>query len=245
VETLAQLDLSAQRWVNHFAHHSVVFDRFVEAWLSLNFLSGGFFFLFIWWMWFREAGDPETNRTDSIRILLAVWGAIIVARALQIGLPHRVRPINDPAISFVMPYGGINDVAEHFSSFPSDHAVVYFALATAIAIRYRWLGLVCALWTLMFACLSRVYAGYHYPGDVLAGAITGILFMCLAEKALSPHVMRWIVAKIFRWERRHPASMYCVAVAVTYECMDLFEDIRIVGRFVAKMVLGHDTGLFS
>ncbi len=245
METLKQLDLSALLWVNHFAQHSAGFDHFVEAWLYQNFLQGGFFFLFLWWMWFRKSGDPKADRIDSIRILLAVWSSIILARALQIGLPHRLRPLNDPTVSFVMPYGGIKDVAEHFSSFPSDHAIVYLALATAIWARYRWLGVVCGLWTLTFACLSRVYAGYHYPGDVLVGAIIGIVFMRLAERALSPHAISWVASWAFRWEWRHPASFYCVAVAVTYECMNLFEDARIIGRFLVKILLGRDTGLFS
>jgi len=245
METLKHFDLSALLWVNHFAHHQARFDHFIEAWINLNFLQGGFFFLFLWWMWFRKSSTPEADRIDAIRILFAVWGAIIIARALQIGLPHRLRPLNDPTVAFVMPYGGVKDVAAHFSSFPSDHAIVYFALATAIWARYRWLGAVCCLWTLIFACLSRVYAGYHYPGDVLVGAIIGILFMYVTEKALSPRAMGWVVAKAFRWERHHPASFYCVAVAITYECMDLFEDVRIIGRFAVKIVLGKDIGLFS
>ena len=58
-------------------------------------------------------------------------------------------------------------------SFPSSHAVNFFALATYFGYFYRkyiW-------WFLLLATLvaySRVYVGVHYPFDVLAGAIVGV-----------------------------------------------------------------------
>ncbi len=235
MESLGHLDLSLLLWINRLARRHEIFDRFVEAWLDLNFLQGGFFFIFIWWMWFRLSSDPKADRVDAVRILIAVWSTVVIARALQIGLPARTRPLNDLTIDFVLPYGGQRGAAEHYSSFPSDHAVVYFALATAIWARYRWLGAVCCVWTFLFACLSRVYAGFHYPGDVLAGALIGIAYMYAIDRiALPPWAYR-LVERLFVWEHRHPASFYCAAVAVTFECMVLFEDVRIVGRFLFKI----------
>ena len=58
-------------------------------------------------------------------------------------------------------------------SFPSDHAVGAFALAFGIWLYDRVLG----RWLLGLAALlavSRVVAGTHYPGDVLAGAAVGV-----------------------------------------------------------------------
>ena len=61
----------------------------------------------------------------------------------------------------------------HTSSFPSGHATVAFACATAIALavpRLRWpVYLLAAL-----IAFSRVYVGVHYPLDVLAGALLGV-----------------------------------------------------------------------
>jgi undecaprenyl-diphosphatase len=58
-------------------------------------------------------------------------------------------------------------------SFPSDHAVGAFALAFGIWLYDRALG----RWLLVLAAIlafSRVVAGTHYPGDVLAGAAIGV-----------------------------------------------------------------------
>ena len=57
-------------------------------------------------------------------------------------------------------------------SFPSSHAVNFFALATYFGYFYKkyiwWLLFVAAM-----VAYSRVYVGVHYPFDVIAGAIIG------------------------------------------------------------------------
>lgn len=59
------------------------------------------------------------------------------------------------------------------SSFPSNAAAVGFALATAVFVRHRRTGAVlyalAALWG-----IARIYAGVHYPTDVIGGAVVGI-----------------------------------------------------------------------
>jgi membrane-associated phospholipid phosphatase len=60
------------------------------------------------------------------------------------------------------------------TSFPSGHTVTAFALATAIT--YLWPKTHSVMW--VFAILigiSRLMIGAHYPSDVIAGAVVGII----------------------------------------------------------------------
>jgi undecaprenyl-diphosphatase len=60
------------------------------------------------------------------------------------------------------------------ASFPSDHATGAFVIATAIWLFRKREG---TIWLLLAACvaLSRVWTGVHYPMDVAAGALLGVL----------------------------------------------------------------------
>ena len=66
-------------------------------------------------------------------------------------------------------------------SFPSGHTAAAFALATTIWLHDRKVG-----WAYIIAALivgaARVLANVHYPVDILAGAILGILTAFSVEK---------------------------------------------------------------
>jgi undecaprenyl-diphosphatase len=66
-----------------------------------------------------------------------------------------------------------------YTSFPSGHATVFFALATVVYSYHKRLGyffFVCAF----LIAISRVVTGVHYPIDILAGAVIGILIAYLS-----------------------------------------------------------------
>ena len=62
--------------------------------------------------------------------------------------------------------------------FVSSHAANTFAIAAfltaALHKNYKWMGVVLYLWAFI-SSYSRIYIGYHYPGDILCGAVLGIL----------------------------------------------------------------------
>lgn len=60
-----------------------------------------------------------------------------------------------------------------FSSFPSGHATLFFALATAIYLYDKRAGYVFSLAATLIA-ISRMVVGVHYPVDIIAGALIGI-----------------------------------------------------------------------
>jgi undecaprenyl-diphosphatase len=62
----------------------------------------------------------------------------------------------------------------HEPSFPSDHAVAAFAIAFVVAFIGKRAGAVFLAGASVLA-LARVVAGLHYPGDVLGGALIGLV----------------------------------------------------------------------
>ena len=81
-------------------------------------------------------------------------------------------------------------------SFPSAHASNSFAMATVATWRFRKFAPVFYVVAALVA-YSRVYVGLHYPFDVMAGAILGILLGRLAV---------WLVVYASRWWERRRAT---------------------------------------
>jgi undecaprenyl-diphosphatase len=177
-------------------------------------------------------------RVDVVRTLVAGLAAALLSRGIQNFLPPRPRPFNaDP--DFVVPYGVSPDAVaamQSWSSFPSDHAALYFALAAGIWLMHRWLGVFAMLWTLAAICAPRVYIGLHYMSDVLGGIALAIVLVAamrlLPERAAAP---------VLAWERRQPGPFYAAAFLFGYELARMFWDVRFTARKLmdsATMLLG-------
>jgi undecaprenyl-diphosphatase len=57
------------------------------------------------------------------------------------------------------------------------------AVATVLILFFRWRGAM-YLPVALFISYSRIYTGSHWPLDVLAGMILGVIGGCLAAKGL-------------------------------------------------------------
>lgn len=95
-------------------------------------------------------------------------------------------------------------------SYPSGHAVFFtwmsFMLAAALAPRikpaYRPIIWLLAIVVIVFTCLARVWAGDHWPSDVLGGVLLGIgwsaFVLWLPERWLPSPRLRWFRGRAVR-----------------------------------------------
>jgi decaprenylphosphoryl-5-phosphoribose phosphatase len=83
-----------------------------------------------------------------------------------------------PDLEGLPPLGG----APSSLSFPSAHATASFAVATAMT-RVDTLGALAFVLAVALS-LGRPYLGMHYPSDVLAGAVLGVLLGLLVPLSL-------------------------------------------------------------
>jgi undecaprenyl-diphosphatase len=134
----------------------------------------------IWFLigWF---GNRRLDRLGALGALGAAAGALAVNLVVS-HLWYRPRP-------FVEHPSTVHLLVKHSSdaSFPSDHAAAAFAIAVVLLVVHRRLGALAVLAAALVA-YARVYAGEHYPGDVLAGAAIG-----LVTALVVPRVLRGLV----------------------------------------------------
>ncbi len=114
----------------------------------------------------------ETRRQGFVILFSMAIGLLLGSVVLK-HLVIRERPFNSPAAIFTMRDLLITPPLDRYS-FPSSHSITSFAAATGIALRGgRW-G-VPALVLAALISFSRVYLYVHFPTDVIAGALIGVL----------------------------------------------------------------------
>jgi len=72
----------------------------------------------------------------------------------------------------------VSPTAYHFHSFPSGHTTTAFAVATALCLLYPRYGVLFFFGAVLVG-LSRIGVLYHYPGDVVGGAMFGTIVTLL------------------------------------------------------------------
>jgi undecaprenyl-diphosphatase len=230
-------DLAVLTFLNRFVRHSWTFDLTAVFITYSNLAKGGLFALLIWWLWFRSAGKEETRRRHILLgSIVAAFLALIVARAMAVGLPFRLRPAHTPGLDFILPYGMKATALEGWSAFPSDHAALFAAMATGVITISRKLGLAVAAYVLVGICLPRLYLGLHYPTDVIAGLVIGAglgLGVQLASKWTS-----LLIEPLVRLSQERPAIFYVGFFFVTYQISTLFQESRDLGNFLLRLMDG-------
>jgi undecaprenyl-diphosphatase len=224
-------------FLNQFAGRFPFFDAFVGMLAGPHLLKGVVITLPFLWIWFRPGNDKMRDRAFVVWGLFISMVAIFVARALALSLPFRERPLRAAELHFHLPYGADRLELVGWSSFPSDHATIFFAASAALLFVSRRLGIVALLYTFFLICMPRVYLGIHYPTDILAGALIGV---SLGALTAVPKLRVGFATPFLRWEQERPGSFYPFFFLITFEFSELFTSLRAIGHFgviLAKQVL--------
>jgi membrane-associated phospholipid phosphatase len=216
-----QIDRAISFFLNRPAQHFAWLDQTAVVISNSDLIKGGVVLAIFWAMWFGH-GSLERER-----LLAALGGSLValaIARVLAYVTPLRLRPVLDPSMHFVAPIG-LDDQSNWttWSSFPSDHAALFFAVATGIWLVSRTVGILTVCYVVLVICLPRLYVGIHYPSDVLAGAFIGIS----SVRALnySPLRTSW-TQRVLRALQRWPSFGYGLLFLLTFQIATLFWDLR-------------------
>ena len=220
-------DANILHFFNQFAQKSELVDKLIFL-ITFNVLiQGGLILALLWWAWFRNPQAPARQKERELILsgaVLAIAG-LVVARTLAFSLPFRARPRYTPMLHFRLPAG--SDALEmiHWSAFPSDHAVLFFSLATTLFFVSRRLGILLYVYVALVVCLPRIYLGVHFPTDIVVGAILG---SAIASLSLVKSPREFIALPLLRWRDKSPGAFYAFAFLSTLMLSTEFESVRTI-----------------
>ncbi|OGZ73737.1 MAG: hypothetical protein A2908_02875 [Candidatus Staskawiczbacteria bacterium RIFCSPLOWO2_01_FULL_38_12b] len=172
-------DLVVFNAINSFAGTSILLDG-LAIFLAdyLPFVLGFWLISFLWY----PKGDRIKNR---LMVIVALFSGLVARFAIKpwvVFFYNRPRPyVTLPFVHKLIPTFFFSDV----QSFPSGHALFFFAVSVAIYGFNKKLGIVFFLASGVMA-MARIFVGVHWPSDILTGAFLG---------AITGLIMRWFYIK--------------------------------------------------
>ncbi len=170
---LEQLNIAVFELINGLAGRSAIFD-FIGVFFAeyFQYVLGTILLLVVL---------LAKNKAKSAEMALV---AVVSALAARFGVKNLILLFYSNPRPYAVPEGRqlVLTPGEDFQSFPSGHALFFFAAATAIWCYDKKLGPAFFAAAAMIG-LARIFVGVHWPSDILAGAALGILTGWLTFKA--------------------------------------------------------------
>jgi undecaprenyl-diphosphatase len=234
-EPLTHFDHSILTVFTSFANHHRHLDELAVILTDSNLACAGLIVLMLVWFWFRPSDEKKKLgvRKRVVSAYSVAFLAPVIARILAAFVfPFRARPIAD--VTLIFPPKAYSTELMSWSSFPSDHAALFFSLAMAILYISRRLGWTLFAYVLVVGCLPRIYLGLHYPTDIIGGLIVGVAVGWLVNRKC---VRELFATPIIRWEERRPASFYVFFFLWSFEVAEMFS--QTLGLAIAFVNMLH------
>jgi len=230
VVNVNRFDVAVLTFVNQFVGRWPEFDRFIAYLTWQNTLKGGVLCTLLWWAWFS---GRDRAREIVLSTISGSFAAVLTARLLVAELPMRVRPLANPALNLRIPRGINAGQFIAWSSFPSDHAVLFIGLATGLCFVLARVGIAALVYTVLVILFPRLYGAIHYPTDLIAGALLGAAFVLLAcWRPIRDRLSRPLLA----FEKRRPAIFYAALFVTCFEIGELFTGVLNSARSVMRLM---------
>jgi undecaprenyl-diphosphatase len=160
-------DITVYHFINHFAATPNLLNPIMVFFASYSPEVYAALFVVAWF------ALPKENSEQRHALVVSVFSAIL-ALLINVVIAHfwfRPRPFA------VLPKGSFTQLTPHpaDASFPSDHVSGGFGFAAAAwGKTAKWVSY--SFTTLaVIVMIARVYVGVHWPTDVLAGMVVGIV----------------------------------------------------------------------
>jgi undecaprenyl-diphosphatase len=224
-------DSSIETYLSHF-HCSHFATQSIEVIADLYSSKGLVLIPVLWWMWFQQHERREWRREMVLATILSGLLALFVGRLLTHVLPFRVRPVFNPELHLHFPVSSTYDAKlSTWSSFPSDHAMLWMAIATGVFLVWRGIGLLAIIYTVLVICLPRAWLGFHYPTDLLAGAVVGVVITLIMTR---DGIRKRYATPMLRWIERYPAPSATLAFMLCLQLVTQFDELRKVAGGLFK-----------
>ena len=211
---------------NGIAQQFWIVDRFISFLGHSELIKGGVVLAVFFFAWFgrNSAGAQVLNqeREALLYTLLVCVPGLAFTRAIALVLPYRDRPIFNPDLHLRIAAGFEPNALLKWSSFPSDHAVLFFALATSMYFAHRRCGILLYAYSSLVVLLPRLILGMHYPSDLLVGVLFGMALAGITQwqplrRAITPSVQQLLSAR--------PGIFYALFFLLCYETADVYGNL--------------------
>ncbi|BAZ46564.1 phosphoesterase [Chondrocystis sp. NIES-4102] len=222
-------DYSILNFFNHLAKQSAQFNNLVFVVSENALLKGGLIVALLCWAWFEKTNlkTLQRNREHILITVIASAVAIIAARLLALLLPFRLRPVHNPKIFLEFPLE--KEFLEGWSSFPSDHAILFFTLATGLCFVSHTLGRIALAHAIFVISLPRIYLGLHYPTDIIVGALIGVgVAVFFNRKQVRIKILKIPLILL----DTNPSLFYSMLFLVVFEIAEMFNSVRNLARVI-------------
>lgn len=162
LDIIQTFDSSVLLWIQE-NFRNFILDSFMIAYTSLGNYSIIWLILAAVMIYF-----PKTRKAGVLVLLAIVLGYLINNFMLK-DLIERPRPWIDISALEPLIY------ASNPNSFPSGHTCIAFAVSGIICRMQSKGWALASIAAAILMGFSRLYVGVHYPTDVIAGAIVGII----------------------------------------------------------------------